>query len=82
MTTKQEFIEQAKLENKPPQYKIINGEQIELTNAELEASFEAWAEMRVEQEQKMIADNEKKLAKQAVLDKLGLTADEAAALFG
>jgi len=81
MTTKNQFIAQARQENPKPQYKTINGVQYELTDDELEASFEAWADMRVEQEQKAVADNEKKLAKQAVLDKLGLTDDEAKALF-
>jgi hypothetical protein len=51
MTTKNEYISQAKKDNPKPQYCTINGEKIELTDAEWEYSIEAWAEMRVAQDE-------------------------------
>ena len=47
--------------------------------AEVEAAIEA---NRIEQEQKATAKAEKDAARLAILDKLGLTADEAAILLG
>jgi len=47
--------------------------------AEVEANIEA---TRVEQETKADAKSKKDAARQAILDKLGLTADEAALLLG
>ena len=47
MTTKAQYIAQARAANPQPQHVTINGEQIELTDDEYEASLEAWAEMRV-----------------------------------
>jgi hypothetical protein len=47
--------------------------------AEVEANIEA---TRIEQEAKADAKSEKDAARQAILDKLGLSADEAALLLG
>jgi len=47
--------------------------------AEVEASIEA---TRIEQQAKADAESEKDAARQAILDKLGITADEAALLLG
>ena len=51
MTTKNQYIAQAKQENPQPQYCKVNGTQIELTDEEYEASIIAWAEMRVAQDE-------------------------------
>jgi len=59
-----------------------NGVDRDMTETEL-AEYKAWAKIKtaeIEAEAKASAD--KAAARQAVLDKLGLTADEAAALLG
>lgn len=68
-----------------PQIRIIDGDTVtdrEMTNAE----FALWQAQQTtaaaEAEAKEQDDTAKAAARQAVLDKLGLTADEAAALFG
>ena len=59
-----------------------NGTDREMT-ADEEAAYLAFSAQMQDKQQKSIEAEQKKLAdKQAVLDKLGLTADEAAALFG
>lgn len=51
--------------------------------ADEEAEYLAFSAQIQDKQQKLIEAEQKKLAdKQAVLDKLGLTADEAATLFG
>lgn len=61
-------------------YDAITGEinTVELTDAELAERAQATKDAKAQLE----AQVAKEVAKQAVLDKLGLTADEAAALFG
>ena len=61
-------------------HNAITGEitTVELTEAELAEQKNAVAEAKTQAE----AQTTKQAARQAVLDKLGLTADEAAALFG
>ena len=54
----------------------------ELTGAELEAFNADRAQMQAEAQTQIDAQTAKAAARQAVLDKLGLTADEAAALLG
>jgi hypothetical protein len=51
MTTKNQYITQAKKDNPQPQFCTINGQQIELTDEEWLTSIEAWAEMRVAQDE-------------------------------
>lgn len=78
--TKNDLITQCKSEN-PKMFSTINDEQIELTGAEYEAACEAWAEMRLEQienGQKLAADV---ITKNALLERLGITQDEAELLF-
>jgi len=82
MATKKQLLTETQENNPKPQYKTINGEQIELTDEEYEQNLAAFVEMRYEQQQKETELIAKQDARQAVLDKLGLTADEAAALFG
>ena len=61
-------------------HNAITGEitTVELTEAELAERTQAIKEAKAQAE----AQTAKQAARQAVLDKLGLTADEAAALFG
>ena len=54
----------------------------ELTGAELEAFNADRAQMQAEAQAEIDAQTAKAAARQAVLNKLGLTADEAAALLG
>ena len=59
-----------------------NGTDREMT-ADEQAEYLAFSAQIQDKQQKLIEAEQKKLAdKQAVLDKLGLTADEAATLFG
>ena len=76
MTTKADLIAQLKAEN-PKMIATINDEQIELTTEEYEKACNNWADMRLMQ----IADEEAivkaEADKEALLAKLGITADEA-----
>ncbi len=82
MTTLTELVKELKIANPQPLYKTINDEQIELTDAEYKNAIEALAKMQLEQKTVQIEFENKAAARQAVLDKLGLTADEVTALFG
>lgn len=82
MTTKNQYIQQARSANPKPQHCIINGLEIELTDDEYEASIEAWAEMRLEQDAAEASAAELLTTKKAAYAKLGLTEVEIAALFG
>lgn len=79
MASKNDYINIIRTQNPKPLFRIVNNEEIELTDDEYENAIEAWAVMRVEQD---TAEQIKAAARQAVLDKLGLTADEITALFG
>ena len=50
MTTKAEYIAQAKAANPKPMYATINDVRVQLSDAEYDEAIEAWAEMRVEQD--------------------------------
>lgn len=82
MTTKQQYIAQARAANPQPQYATINGEQIKLTDDEYEASLEAWAEMRVSQDLAQAKADAIIAAKRSAYIKLGLTDDEISAILG
>jgi hypothetical protein len=59
--------------------------QIQIGNTKREmndAEYAQWQTDKIETETQIEAAETKATARQAVLDKLGLTADEAAALFG
>ena len=59
-----------------------NGVDRDMTDTEL-AEYDAWSTIAlIEHEQQQQAAAAKSAARQAVLDKLGLTADEAQALLG
>ena len=76
MTTKAELIAQLKAEN-PTMTATLNDEKRLLSDAEYNETCNAWADMRLEQ---IAAEAEKAKAeadKEALLAKLGITADEA-----
>ena len=50
MSTQAEHAKQAKQQNPKPLFAIINGEQIELTDEEYDATIQAWALMRFYQD--------------------------------
>ena len=82
MATKEELIAQCKAEN-PKMITTILGEEIELTPAEYEKACNDWAEMRLEQiaaEETKAKAEANKLAAEAKLAALGLTADDLKAL--
>lgn len=80
MTTKKQYADQCRAENPKPVYATINGSEVLLTDDEYETMVENFAQMRYEQNEFEQEAQNKNLAKQAILDKLGLTADEVAAL--
>ena len=81
MTTKTQLIAQCKTEN-PKIIQIVNGQEIELTGAEYDKACADWAEMKLAQEVRDLALANAASAKAALLDRLGITADEAALLLG
>jgi hypothetical protein len=74
--TKQQLIKLCKEQN-PVLTQVVNGEQIELVGQDYEAACEAWAEMRLEQIAKEQADLEIQASRKALLDRLGITEEEA-----
>ncbi len=70
---------------KKPMVRIIDGNQItdrEMTDDEFAAYEISQADNAASEARQAAAQAERAAARQAVLDKLGLTADEAAALLG
>ena len=76
MATKQELIAQLKAEN-PKMVANINGEDIELTPEEYEKAASDWADMRLVQIAAEEAQVKADADKEALLAKLGITAEEA-----
>lgn len=81
MTTKNELIAQFKANN-PTVVSTINSQEVELTVEEYEANAIAWADMRYEQIQLENIETAKATARQAVLDRLGITSEEAQLILG
>ena len=81
MTTKAQYLTQIKTEN-PTITKSINGENIVLDAAEYETTCEAWATMKTEQDAHIKAEADKAVAREALLARLGITAEEAQLLLG
>jgi hypothetical protein len=83
MTTKQEMLAIIKAEN--PEGLRVGSDQdgyTELSKAETDAILDSWAEARLAKE-KAIAEAEAKAASKAdLLNRLGITADEAKLLIG
>ena len=76
MTTKKDLIAQLKAEN-PKMVANINGEDIELTPEEYEKAASDWADMRLVQIAAEEAQVKADADKEALLAKLGITAEEA-----
>jgi hypothetical protein len=82
MKTKNDYLTEARKDNPKPLFFDANGIKIELSDDEYETAIHAWADMRliqIAEEEKQVA---KEAAKKALIEKLGLTADEISALFG
>lgn len=79
MKTKAQLIAQCKAEN-PTMVQSINGEEIVLTAAQYNAACEAWAEMKLEHQSKEAELEAKAIQKAALLERLGVSAEEAALL--
>lgn len=83
MTTKQEMLEIIKAEN-PDGLRVGNDEEgyTQLSQAETDAILDSWADARLAK-QKAIAEAEAKaVAKVDLLNRLGISADEAKLLIG
>lgn len=78
---KEELIAQCKAEN-PKMFQTINDETFELVGEDYEKACEDWADMRLEQIALEQAKAEAEAKRQALLDRLGITADEARLLLG
>jgi hypothetical protein len=81
MKTKAEFIAQCKAEN-PTMIQTLNGEKIVVDDAEYNAACDSWADMQIVNQTLEAEISEKAAAKAALLERLGITADEAALLLG
>jgi hypothetical protein len=82
MKTKEEMIEIIEAEN--PTLRLGDEENgyRELTGDDYDAVISEWADARLLKEEQLIEAEEKATAKAALLDKLGITADEAKLLLG
>lgn len=76
MATKLEIIKRLKAEN-PKVYHNTNNVQTEITGAEYESLVESWADFEIA---KTAEDKKRSDAKSALLQKLGITAEEAVLL--
>jgi hypothetical protein len=76
MATKLEIIKQLKAEN-PKVYHNTNDVQTEVVGAEYDSLIESWADFKIA---KTAHDKKTLDAKSALLQKLGITAEEAALL--
>ena len=74
--TKQQLINQFKLEF-PTLTKQVNNDVIPLEQDEYEATLASWADVQLAQEAETAKAQADATAKAALLDRLGITADEA-----
>jgi hypothetical protein len=81
MKTKQEIANELKKEN-PTIVSNINGEEIELLGDDYEEAIQNAAQMKLEQLVKEAEDNAKQIARDSLLERLGITEDEAKLLLG
>ena len=79
MQTKDELIAECKLQN-PTMIQIVNDVKIELTGADYDQACADWAEMRLVQLANDAEQQTQVDAKAALLERLGITAEEAALL--
>jgi hypothetical protein len=82
MKTKEEMIEIIKAENPTLKFGDEENGYTELTGDDYDAVISEWADARLLKEEQSIEAEEKATAKTALLDKLGITADEAKLLLG
>ena len=85
MTTKINYIAQARAANPKPQYRTENDVRIELNDDEYENSLLMWAEMKIQQEKIETEKQNIATAKTSACAKLvalGLSDDEIVALIG
>jgi hypothetical protein len=81
MKTKQEIVIELKKEN-PTIVSNINDEEIELLGDEYESAIQNAAQMKLEQLVKEEEDKAKEIAKASLLNRLGITEEEAKLLLG
>jgi hypothetical protein len=79
MKTREQLIAECKSANSVMK-QIVNDVEVELTNEEYEKACEAWADMRLEQLEKEAEIDANLEAKSILLERLGITAEEAALL--
>jgi hypothetical protein len=79
MKTREQLIAECKSAN-PVMKQIVNDIEVELTSEEYEKACEAWADMRLKQLEKEAEIDANLAAKSILLERLGITADEAALL--
>lgn len=86
MTTKAQMIEIIKAENPTLQIGDDQRGYTQLSASDYEAQILEWSNARLDKQKQQLAEADaaatKAAKRQAIADKLGLTADEAAALFG
>jgi len=76
MTIKEEIIESLKAEY-PSLKKVFDGQEIELTEEEYNETIELWADIQLAKEAEAVAEAEKAATKTALLERLGITEEEA-----
>lgn len=82
MTTKTEMIALLKAENPTLRIGNDNDGYTELSAADYDATIDEWADARLAKEAKLSQIAADALAKKALLEKLGITQEEAALLLG
>jgi hypothetical protein len=82
MTTKTEMIALLKAENPTLRIGNDNDGYTELSAADYDATIDEWADARLAKETKLSQIAADALAKKALLEKLGITQEEAALLLG
>jgi hypothetical protein len=81
MKTKQDIVIELKKQN-PTIVSNINGEEIQLIGDEYEEAIQNVAQMKLEQLLKEEENKSKEVEKAALLDRLGITEEEARILLG
>lgn len=78
---KTEIIAELKAEY-PTLTKHVDGQDIKLSKAEYEATLSLWADIRIQKDIEAAAEAEKQASKAALLERLGITEEEAKLLLG
>ena len=69
-------------EEYPTLTKHVDGKDIKLSKAEYEATLSLWADIRIQKDIEAAVDAEKQASKAALLERLGITEEEAKLLLG